>query len=158
MAAARVCDRGSPHDGLLGAKPWTARRGTFAAERPRVAWRLAHFTPIPHALAAWREERDRAVQAEPSPGDDDEADNTELNRDYTADNILEGPVNSFLAGHVGAEYIDPNELLEAVRDTGMTTQKNQMLIKDAMTRMGWSLRRGSAAEFGPHRPRKWFRT
>ena len=91
-------------------------------------------------------------------GDDDEADNTELNRNYTADNILEGPVNSFLAGHVGAEYIDPNELLEAVRDTGMTTQKNQMLIKDAMTRMGWSLRRGSAAEFGPNRPRKWFRT
>ena len=88
--------------------------------------------------------------------DDDEADNTELNRDYTADNILEGPVNSFLASRAGAECIDPNELLDAVRDTGMTTQKNQMLIKDAMTRAGWSLRRGSREVFGPGRPRKWF--
>ena len=88
----------------------------------------------------------------------DEVENEELNRNYTAENILEGPIARYLQQNGSEAHIDPNALMDAVRDNGQSTVKNQMLIKDAMTRMGWSLRRGSAAEFGPHRPRKWFRT
>jgi predicted P-loop ATPase len=93
--------------------------------------------------------------------DSDEAENNELNRDYTADNILEGPVCRFITEHAGAASLDPNELMNSVgKDISgsMTTRQMQSLVKDAMTRAGWSLRRGSEELFGPARPRKWFRT
>ena len=91
----------------------------------------------------------------------DEVENEELNRDYTADNPAEGSVHAFLVSKAGVKHIEPDELIAFVADRmsgSMTTYQLQRLVKDAMTRAGWTLRRGSAAEFGPHRPRKWFRT
>ena len=93
--------------------------------------------------------------------DEDEVENTDLNRDYTADNATERPVTDFLREHSGADHIDPHELIKAVgleMAGSISTAQLQRLVKDAMTRAGWSLRRGSAEVFGPSRPRKWFRT
>jgi predicted P-loop ATPase len=93
--------------------------------------------------------------------DDDEALNADLNGDYSADNAAEAPVLNFLREHACQSFIDPHELLTAVATAlngAVPTGQVQRLTKDAMTRQGWSLRRGSADHFGPTRPRKWFRT
>lgn len=89
--------------------------------------------------------------------DADDRLNDELNRDYTADNILEEPISRFLQEHAGAEHISPKELLDAVERPGMTTQAHQRLIKDAMTRAGWGLKRPRADKSSGPRPRMWCR-
>jgi predicted P-loop ATPase len=93
--------------------------------------------------------------------DEDEALNADLNGDYTADNAAEAPVLNFLRQNACQAFIDPHELLKAVGDQmagSISTAQLQRLAKDAMTRQGWSLRRGTADHFGPSRPRKWFKT
>ena len=79
--------------------------------------------------------------------EEDEQLNDELNKDYTADNILEGPIARYLQQHSSDAHIDPNDLLSAVgRDISgtMTSRQMQNLAKDAMTRAGYSLRRAPA--------------
>jgi len=99
--------------------------------------------------------------AETFLSDDDEALNADLNGDYTADNAAETPVANFIREHAAVGYIDPHELTTSVGSQmagSISTAQLQRLVKDAMTRQGWSLRRGTADQFGPSRPRKWFRT
>jgi predicted P-loop ATPase len=99
--------------------------------------------------------------AETFLSDDDELLNADLNGDYTADNAAETPVANFIREHASVGYIDPHELITAIGGQmagSISTAQLQRLAKDAMTRQGWSLRRGPVDQFGPSRPRKWFRT